>query len=166
MIDEGTYQPPLKGAVIDAACIWDSVTTLRFCEDLPVKRRRFEPKCFPYTDLPPPKDGFFCRRLQPGEVFETRTEHEEVAFVILAGTCLANWGRATRQIGMLKNVFDGLPYTVPRYEQKLRRFTAQLMFGQFHGRQLGFENSQPRVIVKADQAEIFGIHQSTSFLAK
>lgn len=56
--------------------------------------------------------SFFVHRLQPGEVFTAHSAQEEVAFVILGGTCLADWGEGPRLIGKRKNVFDGLPYTL------------------------------------------------------
>lgn len=56
--------------------------------------------------------SFFVRRLQPGNVFQARTEHEEAAFVILGGTCVADWGEGKQHIGRRKNVFDGFPYTL------------------------------------------------------
>src|SRR5208282_4189253 len=56
--------------------------------------------------------SFFVRRLQPANVYRTRTEHEEAAFVILGGTCVANWGHGTQHIGKRQNVFDGFPYAL------------------------------------------------------
>lgn len=56
--------------------------------------------------------SFFVRRLLPGEVYEVRSENEEIAFVVLAGTCRANWGEGEVSIGKRKDVFDGFPYTV------------------------------------------------------
>jgi 5-deoxy-glucuronate isomerase len=56
--------------------------------------------------------SFFVRRLQPANVFRTRTEDEEVAFVILGGTCLADWGKGQKQVGKRKDVFDGFPYAL------------------------------------------------------
>lgn len=56
--------------------------------------------------------SFFVRRLQPGNVYRARTEHEEAAFVILGGTCVADWGGGKQHIGRRKNVFDGYPYTL------------------------------------------------------
>lgn len=56
--------------------------------------------------------SFFVRRLLPGDIYQTRTEREEAAFVILGGRCQANWGDGDRLIGKRKNVFDGLPYTL------------------------------------------------------
>src|SRR5437660_3641987 len=79
------------------------------------------------VDLPPQKAGellclprekadwewmsFFVRRLQPGDVYRTSTEGEEAAFVILGGTCAADWGQGVVPLGKRKTVFDGLPYT-------------------------------------------------------
>jgi 5-deoxy-glucuronate isomerase len=56
--------------------------------------------------------SFYVRRLQPGDVFRTRTEHEEAAFVLLGGTCLADWGQGGKRIGRRNNVFDGFPYAL------------------------------------------------------
>jgi 5-deoxy-glucuronate isomerase len=69
--------------------------------------------------------SFFVHRLQPGDVFRTRTENEEAAFVILGGTCLADWGEGPKLAGKRKNVFDGLPYTVYLPAQNQVSFTAQ-----------------------------------------
>jgi len=80
------------------------------------------------VDLPPQKAGellclprekadwewmsFFVRRLQPGDVYRASTEGEEAAFVILGGTCAADWGQGVVPLGKRKTVFDGLPYTL------------------------------------------------------
>jgi 5-deoxy-glucuronate isomerase len=56
--------------------------------------------------------SFFVRRLARDDVYRTTTDGEEVAFVLLGGTCQADWGHGTRQIGKRKNVFDGHPYTL------------------------------------------------------
>jgi 5-deoxy-glucuronate isomerase len=56
--------------------------------------------------------SFFVRRLQPGGVFRTRTDHEEAAFVLLGGVCEVDWGSGAKRAGKRKNVFDGLPYVV------------------------------------------------------
>lgn len=56
--------------------------------------------------------SFYVRRLQPGDTYHARTEHEEAAFVMLGGSCQADWGRGKQSIGKRKNVFDGLPYTL------------------------------------------------------
>lgn len=56
--------------------------------------------------------SFFVRRLQPGDVYRSRTEHEEAAFVLLGGICRTDWGQGEQTIGKRKDVFDGLPFTV------------------------------------------------------
>jgi 5-deoxy-glucuronate isomerase len=56
--------------------------------------------------------SFVVHRLQPGEILRTKTASEEAAFVILGGTCIADWGQGPRRIGKRKNVFDGFPYTL------------------------------------------------------
>jgi len=69
--------------------------------------------------------SFFVRRLQPGDVLQTRTLDEEAAFVILGGTCIADWGHGPTPLGKRKNVFDGLPYTLYLPPQNHVSFTAQ-----------------------------------------
>jgi len=54
----------------------------------------------------------FVRRLQPDEVYRTRTEGEEAAFVLLGGTCRADWGKGAQKIGKRRDVFDGLPFAL------------------------------------------------------
>ncbi len=66
----------------------------------------------PRTDAEWAWMSFFVRRLQTGETYSSRTEHEEAAFVLLGGVCRADWGRGEQTIGKRKNVFDGLPYAV------------------------------------------------------
>ena len=56
--------------------------------------------------------SFFVRRLQPGDVFRARTDHEEAAFVLLGGICQVDWGQGAGRIGKRKNVFDGFPYAL------------------------------------------------------
>jgi len=63
--------------------------------------------------------SFFVRRFMPGDVFRTQTGSEEAAFVVLGGTCVADWGQGPIHLGKRKTVFDGLPYTLylpPRNE--------------------------------------------------
>jgi len=69
--------------------------------------------------------SFFVRRLQPGDVYQTLTENEEAAFVILGGTCTAEWGIGVTQLGKRKNVFDGLPYTLYLPAQNKVSFKAE-----------------------------------------
>jgi 5-deoxy-glucuronate isomerase len=56
--------------------------------------------------------SFFVRRLLPGETYRVPTEGEEAVFVILGGTCSADWGHGAQRIGNRKNVFDGFPYAL------------------------------------------------------
>ena len=56
--------------------------------------------------------SFFVRRLLPGNVIRRHTASEEAAFVILGGTCVADWGQGRVHLGKRKTVFDGLPYTL------------------------------------------------------
>jgi 5-deoxy-glucuronate isomerase len=56
--------------------------------------------------------SFFVHRLLPGEVLRAKTSAEEAAFVILGGTCTADWGVGPQVIGKRKDVFDGFPYTL------------------------------------------------------
>ncbi len=69
--------------------------------------------------------GLFVRRLLPGEIYETRTENEEAAFVILGGTCVADWGQGPQLIGKRKDVFDGFPYTLYLPTGNAVKFTAE-----------------------------------------
>lgn len=56
--------------------------------------------------------SFFVRRLGRGDVYRTETNGEEAAFVLLGGTCKADWGQGAQHIGKRKNVFDGYPYAL------------------------------------------------------
>ena len=56
--------------------------------------------------------SFFVRRLLPGDVYRTHIEREEAFFVLLGGTCMANWGKGEQRIGKRKNVFTGFPYAL------------------------------------------------------
>ena len=56
--------------------------------------------------------SFFVRRLRPGDTYRCALEHEEGAFVLLGGTCKADWGEGAQKIGQRRNVFDGLPYAL------------------------------------------------------
>jgi 5-deoxy-glucuronate isomerase len=56
--------------------------------------------------------SFFVRRLLPEEEYQTATDAEESAFVILGGKCRVDWGEGAISIGARADVFDGFPYTV------------------------------------------------------
>ncbi len=86
------------------------------------------PVLFHSTDLAPQQGGelvhlprqhaqwdwmsFFVRRLLPGQAFQTRTENEEAAFVLLGGTCSVDWGQGAKRIGKRRDVFDGFPHAL------------------------------------------------------
>jgi 5-deoxy-glucuronate isomerase len=69
--------------------------------------------------------SFFVRRLQPGASYSASTEQEEAAFVLLGGTCRADWGYGAKTIGRRENVFEGLPYTLYLPAGHRVTFTAQ-----------------------------------------
>jgi len=56
--------------------------------------------------------SFFVRRLLPGQSYRTHLDDEECAFVLLGGTCRADWGEGVVSIGKRVDVFGGFPYTV------------------------------------------------------
>jgi 5-deoxy-glucuronate isomerase len=56
--------------------------------------------------------SFRVTRLNPGEILEFGSHSEEIAMLLLGGTCHADWGRGSQLIGKRKNVFDGLPYAL------------------------------------------------------
>jgi 5-deoxy-glucuronate isomerase len=56
--------------------------------------------------------SFFVRRLARGDTYRAATNGEEAVFVLLGGTCEANWGQGAQHIGERKNVFDGYPYAL------------------------------------------------------
>ncbi len=56
--------------------------------------------------------SLYVRRILPGDSYQTKTAGEEAAFVLLGGTCHADWGAGNQKIGKRKNVFDGFPYTL------------------------------------------------------
>ena len=56
--------------------------------------------------------SFFVRRLAPGEKYSAQMDGEEAAFVLLGGTCQADWGEGSQRIGGRKNVFAGYPYAL------------------------------------------------------
>lgn len=69
--------------------------------------------------------SFFVRRLLPSETYQVRLENEEAAFVLLGGTCSADWGSGPNVIGQRKHVFDGFPTTVYLPANNAVKFTAQ-----------------------------------------
>jgi 5-deoxy-glucuronate isomerase len=69
--------------------------------------------------------GFFVRRFNPGEVFQSIRSDEEAAFVILGGTCVADWGQGPELIGRRQHVFDGFPHALYLPPQAVASFTAE-----------------------------------------
>ncbi len=69
--------------------------------------------------------SFVVRRLNPGEEFSVRTQGEEAVFVLLAGTCVADWGQGPTRIGKRRDVFDGFPYTLYVPSGKQASFEAE-----------------------------------------
>jgi 5-deoxy-glucuronate isomerase len=96
--------------------------------------------------------SFFVRRLQPGEVYRTTTDREEVAFVVLGGTCTADWGQGVRRLGKRKNVFDGFPYTLYLPTQTEVSFVAETVFEIAECRVPSQAQLEPRVIAPSDVA--------------
>jgi len=94
--------------------------------------------------------SFFVRRLARGDVYRTTTDGEEVAFVLLGGTCQADWGRGTRQIGKRKNVFDGYPYTLYLPTGNSVSFTAETVCEIAECRVPSRAQLQPKLITPDD----------------
>lgn len=96
--------------------------------------------------------SFYVRRLKPGDAYRTRTEHEEAAFVLLGGTCEADWGNGGQTIGKRKNVFDGLPYTLYLPAGHKVTFTAETMCEIAECRVPSEAHLAPRLITPTDVA--------------
>jgi 5-deoxy-glucuronate isomerase len=94
--------------------------------------------------------NFFVRRLLPGEVFRTYTGGEEAAFVILSGTCVADWGQGPKLIGKRKNVFDGFPYTLYLSPESHASFAAETTCEIAECRVPSKANLQPKLIEPKD----------------
>ncbi len=56
--------------------------------------------------------SFSVRRLAAGEIWDTRSEHEETVLVLLGGRCCADWGEGRKRVGERAHIFDGLPYAL------------------------------------------------------
>jgi len=96
--------------------------------------------------------SFVVRRLQPGDAFRTRTEGEEAAFVILGGTCVANWGQGAQELGKRKTVFDGLPYTLYLPAQSEVSFLAETTCEIAECRVPSAARLEPKLITPRDVA--------------
>jgi 5-deoxy-glucuronate isomerase len=92
------------------------------------------------------------RRLQPGDVFQTRTADEEAAFVILGGTCVADWGLGPVHVGKRKNVFDGLPYALYLPAQCFVSFSAETVCEIAECRVPSKAKLEPKLVTPRDVA--------------
>ncbi len=91
-----------------------------------------------------------ARRLNPGELYETATQDEEAAFVILGGRCTANWGKGEQVIGNRKNVFDGLPYCVYLPNGHSVKFKAETVCEIAECRVPSLAKLEPRLVTPKD----------------
>jgi 5-deoxy-glucuronate isomerase len=96
--------------------------------------------------------SLFVRRLQSGDVYRTRTDREEAAFVLLGGTCRADWGRGPQIIGKRKDVFDGFPYTLYLPAGHEVAFTAESQCEIAECRVPSNARLEPQLITPADVA--------------
>ena len=96
--------------------------------------------------------SFFVRRLQTGEVYRSRTEGEEAAFVLLGGHCRVDWGSGAQSIGERKDVFDGLPYALYLPTGHEVAFTAEAPCEIAECRVPSNAPLQPRLITPGDVA--------------
>jgi 5-deoxy-glucuronate isomerase len=94
--------------------------------------------------------SFFVRRLLPGETYEARTDGEEAAFVILGGTCSADWGKGTQSIGKRKNVFDGFPYALYLPNGNRAKFQAETVLEIAECRVPSQAKLEPKLVTPAD----------------
>ena len=94
--------------------------------------------------------SFFVRRLQPGQSFQTRTEGEEAAFVLLGGTCTVDWGQGAKRIGRRKNVFDGFPYALYLPARHGAQFTAETVCEIAECRVPSEARLEPKLIAPSD----------------
>jgi 5-deoxy-glucuronate isomerase len=94
--------------------------------------------------------SFFVRRLLPGEVYRAKTDGEEAAFVLLGGTCLADWGHGAQEIGKRKNVFDGYPYALYLPTGNAVSFTAKTVCEIAESRVPSKAQLQPKLVTPSD----------------
>jgi len=92
------------------------------------------------------------RRLQPGDIVRAATRNEECAFVLLGGTCTADWGAGSKHIGKRANVFDGFPYAVYLPTGHEITFTAETMCEIAECRVPSEAKLEPRLITPDDIA--------------
>lgn len=94
--------------------------------------------------------SFFVHRVLPGDTFRSSTVDEEAVFVLLGGTCVADWGHGAERIGKRKNAFDGFPYTVYLPCGHTARFTADTVCEIAECRSPSEALLQPRLITPSD----------------
>lgn len=94
--------------------------------------------------------SFFVRRVTPGETYSATTLDEEAAFVLLGGTCVADWGTGPLKIGKRKNVFAGLPYAVYLPAGNSIRITAETICEIAECRVPSTAKHEPKLIAPAD----------------
>ena len=94
--------------------------------------------------------SFFVRRLLPNEVYRASAEQEEAAFVLLGGTCQADWGQGPQLIGKRANVFDGFPYSLYLPAGNSVTFTAKSVCEIAECRVPSKARLQPKLITPAD----------------
>jgi 5-deoxy-glucuronate isomerase len=94
--------------------------------------------------------SFFVRRLGPGDVYRAQTNGEEAAFVVLGGTCSADWGQGAQRIGKRKNVFDGYPYALYLPTDNAVSFTAETVCEIAECRVPSTAQLKPRLITPDD----------------
>jgi len=96
--------------------------------------------------------SMYARRLNPGEMYETATQGEEAAFVILGGRCRADWGKGEQAIGGRKNVFDGLPYCLYLPSGRSVKFKAETVCEIAECRVPSEAKLEPQLITPKDVA--------------
>jgi len=94
--------------------------------------------------------SFFVRRLRPHDSYSASPSHEEAAFVLLGGSCRADWGSGAKTIGHRKNVFDGLPYALYLPSGRGVKFTAKTNCEIAECRVPSDAKREPRLIVPKD----------------
>jgi 5-deoxy-glucuronate isomerase len=94
--------------------------------------------------------SFFIRRVQPGDMFRATTAGEEAVFVILGGTCTADWGKGASSIGKRKNVFDGFPFALYLPAGNAVAFTAETVCEIAECRAPSEARLEPQLITPSD----------------
>ncbi len=94
--------------------------------------------------------SFFVHRVQPGDSLRVELKGEEAVFVILGGTCAANWGQGSQSIGKRRHVFDGLPYTLYLPSGNGVEFTAETACEIAECRVASTAHFEPRLITPRD----------------